>query len=580
MDRLIRMSRRAAIALTALVAVLVPALTPWTISSSGLSAALAGQIKREYGLDLTVSGPIVVSILPMPRVKLSSVAIGDPDGRFSIEAGQFKGVLRLASLLAGHARITDARIVGADIRIDPTRLPAADLGAAAAALRQKLEASPGSLINRVVIASSRIALSRGEAEPVVLWPKFEAVLRWPDKADLDLTASAIWNGETFTVSVAGLNVARLLSGQPEGVEIAAVGRPGTVRLLGDVTLKDGMPRFSGFGAVETPSIGAFARWSGLARDFAEVDRPAGISGDCVIDASGVEWPQVTMAIGDDRLEGSLAVLTGGARPQVRATLAGGNLDLSWILPIADPERAVPPPTDYDVRLSASLVRMGPVRLTDVASGILIRGDRLEVSLARASLAEGSVRGRLSAVLDGDARDFRGQLTLDGLRAERLSAETGMLRGVSGLVGLQANLEAAGDRQPDLVRSLRGKVSVVARDGEIAGLSLAALASRPEGAGMDRRGRMRFGRASLALDVAGGSAEITDGRIESLDAETRMTGRLSLIDGVLAVTATTQPAKQDGRTVQPIVLDFRGPIAAPSVVNVQSTGAITPAQSSR
>lgn len=579
---MLRRAPAALLALLAPLALLVPiglALTPWTLTPGRLSEALVGQVKREYGLDLRVSGPIVVSLLPVPRIKLSSVSIDDPEGRFSVAAGQLKGSLKLSSLLAARPRLSDARIVGADIRLDAGGLLSGEPGSTLARLKQKLDASPGSSwINRIVVASSRVTVTTAGGETVGLLPRFDAVLRWPEKADLDVTASALWNGEPVTLSLAGLNPALFLAGQPEGVEIRVAGRSVQANFVGDVALRDGVPRFTGLGAVETSSIGALARWSGLGRDFVEVDRAAGVSGDCVIDLNGIEWPRVTMSVGTDRLEGSLAILGGETRPQVRATLAGSELDLSWVIPLADPDRALPPPTDYDVRLSANTVRFGALRLADVASGILIKGDRMEVSLGRASLADGTIRGRFSAILGGEARDFKGQVSLDGLRVEKLGFDVGLLRGLSGTAGGQATLEATGERQPDFWRSLKGRVSLLARDGEIAGVSLTGAAGgRTETAGGTRRsGRTRFGRASLLLEIREGVGVITEGRIEGPDGDTRLSGRVSLADGTVAVTATTLPPPDSAAraTAQPpVVLDLRGPIGAPFISSVQSTGTI-------
>ncbi|WP_375458742.1 AsmA family protein [uncultured Enterovirga sp.] len=565
------MSRRSVALCLLAVMALVLALIPWEISSDRLRSAVARQIRNEFGLELGMQGRATLVFLPVPRLKIQGVTLADEAGAFSA-VGQFNGDLRLLSFLTARVRFSDVRIVRARIQV---ALDGAGRNAWTAGLdrlRERLTGGdPGpSRVDRIIVTDSELALVHPGDGQVTEWRRLNATIRWPEAGgDVDLSASGLWKGELVSVALSGLTPSLLLGGASDRLDIRATSRLGRVNLLGSVTLGP-TPHYAGLLAIQTPSLGSLARWTGLGLDLQDLDQPAGLSGDARLDSAGVEWPKAVLDLGRDRLDGSLAYRVDGERPKLRATLAGGDLDLGWVMPVANPTRATAPRGDYDVRLSASGMRMGDLRLGDLAAGILVSGERLEVSVARATLAGGSVKGRLSAALDGEGRDMRGQVSIDKVDLESLLSKTAPGRGISGTIGGQATFEALGESQADLSRHLRGRVMLVARDGEISGIALNEAAKRVDvrraaGATPDwRGGRTRFGEAQLHLNFADGVAEITDGRVQTITTQTRVRGRISLSDGALALQATTRLVDPPATERPFLVLDVRGPIEKPVV----------------
>ncbi|MDB5590463.1 AsmA family protein [Enterovirga sp.] len=573
------MSRRSIACLALGGVALVLALLPWTVSSDRVRSAVARQIHNEFGLKLGIDGPATFSLLPIPRLKLQRVTLADETGAFTAEAAQFKGELRLLSLLAARIRFSEVRIADARIRV---AIEGADTDSRAGHFRRmrerlaRLEGGP-SPVDRVVVTGSQLTVTGPGRARVTDWSRLNLVATWsgPD-GDVDVAASAVWQGEEVSAWLSGIAARSLIEGGPDNVEIRTASRHGRLNLVGSLTLGD-VPVFRGLVAGQTPSVGALARWTGWGLDLQAVDRPATLSGQAVLSADIIEWPQAVLEIGQDRLDGSLALRLDSDRPKLRATLAGGDLDLGWVLPVADPTRAVMPGADYDVRLSASGVRMGALQFGDLAAGVLVSSDRLDVSIARATLAGGSVRGRLSAALDGEGRDIRGQVSVDKVDLESLLSTASTGRGITGTVAGQATFEALGDSQPDLARHLRGRVALVARDGEISGIALNEAARRPEfrrGTPSPvawRGGRTRFGEAHLQLTLGDGIAEITSGSIQTPATQTRLRGRISLADGHLAIETSTRGTGEDagsGPQRPALVLDVRGPIEKP-VLNARA-----------
>ena len=563
------MTRRALVASILTVLGICALLAPWTIAFESLKDHVARQIQEGYGLDAAIHGKAVVSLLPIPRVKLQSVTLSDRTGAFRVDAAQIKGELQLLPLLSGRIRLADLRIASARIKLVVER--EGNLASAVDRLRTRLasELASGSRVDRLVVTSSQVRIEDRAHAPILDWEKVSLVARWPrPDADIDLSGSLRWRGEAITLSLAGLNPALLLSGQPDAVAIRAEASDARMSLAGDLVWSGGL-RFAGLAAADIAAFGPFARWTGLGRDLEEFQQPVTLSGKASIDASGIEWPQVSMTLGKGQLEGSLAVRVDGARPMLRGTLAGDELDLGWILPLMDPARLGVTEADYDVRVSASGLRLGPLKFVDVAAGILIAGDRLELSLGRAGFAGGTLRGRVSATLEGEGRDIKGQVALQRVDLDKLLSQTGAVRGITGTVGGQANFEATGDRQQELGRSLKGRVSLVARDGDIAGVALAETARQVEvrpaaAAGKDLRGgRTRYDHAQIDVSLAGATAEITSATIDTVATQTRVQGTLSLSDHTLAVTTWTRPLVGKGAPAseprEPVVLEIKGPL---------------------
>lgn len=551
------MSRRSVALLCLVACALLLGLLPWTVPSDRLTGIVARQLKRDYGLALAVHGRATLALLPVPRLKLEHVEVSDASGRSDGQVAMLGVELRPGPLALMRVRISELTVAGATaiVRLDGA---GPDLAATLLrGLRRGSDAEAGSRIERLVVRGSRLTLVRTDGEGRAEISDLAAAVRWPDpNGDLDIVGSGRWGGEAVSLALSGLNPSRLVSGRSDALSARLSTRLGQAVLTGDLAWRSG-PRFSGLITGDTPDIGELTRWAGAGLDFREFGRPLSVGGDGTFGLDGIEWPQATIALGGDRLEGSLAFRFDRDRPQLRATLASESLDLGWLLPIADPMRAEPPHSDYDVRLSASDLRLGPVRLRDAATGILVNGERLEVSLARAGIAGGSVRGRLTASLDGEERDVRAQVIADKLDAAQLFAALGTASVFSGTVGIQAVMDMSGARRLDL-SALRGRATVTASDGEIAGLSLGEMPRRQDGPAAARPGRTRFTRAAVGLDFSRGMAEITDGSIDTTATRTQLHGQVSLRDGSVALRTSTQAFGQDAGTRPPVVLDLRGP----------------------
>lgn len=566
------MSRRAIALFCLVAAVLAVAILPWPIASAVLREAVARQIRTEYGLRLGVQGGVTLALLPVPRLKFADISLSTDDRSATLTANQLKAELRVVPLLTGRLRIAQLSVAGAkaDVRLDAG-------GARLAKLMADYNARLGSglgwetRIDRLVVTGSELTIRDETGRTTAEIRALSGLVRWPDPSgEIDLQVSGTWRDEPVAVTLTGLTPRHLSSGKPDEVEVRVASRLARASLSGSLTWQDA-PRFEGQMELQSPSLAALTQWTGMGRDLRDFDRTLTLSGLGRFGPDGIEWPRALLDLGGTRLDGALGYRFDTARPQLRATLAGEDIDLGWIVPIADPSRSEPPRFDYDVRLSATALKLGPVQLRDAAAAVLVNSERLEVSLARATVAGGAIRGRLVALLDTDARDIKGHLALDKVDIETLLGSWSAQRGITGTLTSQATFDIAGDRLPEVAQQLKGRVTLAARDGEIAGISLGDGPRRPEArsgsvATTWRGGKTKFGSASVTLDVANGSAEIAEGVVETATTHTALSGSVSLTRGILALRTATRPtgAGSDAPGKPPVLLDIRGPLARPTV----------------
>jgi AsmA protein len=593
------MSRRAIAILLCLAALLALAVAPWTMSSARLNAQVKRQLQDGYGLDLIASGRTTIALLPVPRLKFTGVTLAAPDGTPLVRGAQLRGELRLLPLLAARLEMADLSVADARIAVMIGRDGTTSWDAPIAKLKARAaqDVSGSTHIRRLLVARSDIDIEDRRTGSRTHIGSVNAVLRWPNPdRGLDLSGSGRWGGETIDVSLSGIQPAALAAGRTSPLTLRAGSRLGEVTLSGNAAIAGGL-RLHGQVTANIPALDGFSRWTGLARARPGTGRALVASGELAISPGEIGFPQVRLAFDGAPLDGAVMLRRDGARPSLRATLAGDTLDLSpflpapgspwgrWPLDSADLDALRS--ADIDLRLSASAIQLGAVQLGDVAASLLTGPDRIELSLSRATLNSGVAKGR--AVLAGQgAYDVKLQGSVAQLDLGALLASLGQPRSVTGTAQGQTALEASGDTPDELLRSLSGRATILVRTGEVSGLSLAdALRQaddRPQGPLSWRGGRTPFQQAQLNLSLAGGVAEIQEGNLDSAALRTSLQGQVSLPDGKVVLKARTTPPVDSARESPVFVLDVDGrwdrPRMIPSVEAAIQRPVATPSAEAR
>ncbi|TGD97999.1 AsmA family protein [Methylobacterium nonmethylotrophicum] len=567
------MSRRTILALSggaATALALTAASLPWTIAAPQAASFAGRDLARRYGLGLAVAGPATLTLLPAPSLRFSGVRL-HRGGHDLVASEGLQVQLGLAGLLAGRAEVTGLVLERA--RITLPEGGEADWAEPAARLAARVAAGRGRHLRRLVLVDATLTARDPRTGLLERATGVNLVASWPrPSAGLDLSAAFTWRGVPAALTLTGLRPRELAAGAATPLAAALTWKAGTAEGSAEIDGSlvwpgeaDGQtnsrsgepaggPRLSGQGRFATPALPGTLAWLGIAPGPATPAGPVSFEGRLVARPGAVEWPEIRVQVGDNRLEGAAAASLVRGRLAVSGTLAAERLDLSGLVPGAEPgggwSRA--PLTldgltrgDLDLRLSAASARLGPVEAQDVAAGLLVREGTLEATLGRATVQGGTVKGRAALAALPAGLDARLQGSADRVDLGGLFADLGWPRWILGRAQGTVALDSAGSSLADLMGRLAGRAAATVEGGEILGLSLIDLAQRPETAAtaLRRGGRTHFERARVSLTVSDGVAEIGQGQVRGASLSASLGGRVFLAERRLGAEARIEPLSE-------------------------------------
>jgi AsmA protein len=584
------MSRRSILVVTlACLALIALALAPWTVTTTGLTAAVARQVRSVYGIDLTVRGRSTIAFLPVPRVKLEDVSLGYPGRPPLVEASQLRGDFRVWPLLVGNVTFAEVSLHDARVKLDIDEDGATEWANALGRQRDRIQGArtPSRHVRRLILSNAQIAVSDKQRGRDFRFHDVNLVANWPAvDGNLDITASGRWRGEIVQVSISNLLPAALLAGKKDRFTVDALAPTagGTHLTLNlEAALAEGL-RGAGHATFATKALRDLLHWSGVELPFGSLVNGATLAGDFTLDDNGVSFPTVQLTLGSDRLDGALSARVDRGRLAITGTLAAERLDLANVPPPFGP--LVSPGgywsfdplnlsdmggADLDLRISAASARVGPFRLDDLAANLLVRPARIEIALGRATLNKGMVKGRLALAPGPETHDVRLQGSFDRLDLGAFLADTGQTRWISGTAQGQINLESLGDSPAELLRRSQGRAAVNVRQGDLWGVAFAEalrrIERRPLSAPLEwKGGRTPFDQANLVLNVHGGVGNVLDATLTGAAARAGAQGRVSLVERSLALKATVEAVAVPTTTPGPaLVFDIQGPWSDVSIV---------------
>lgn len=93
------------IAIPVVLLVLAALLIPLFVNEDRLVSIAASQLQEKTGAELTVSGPVLLSLFPRLELEMADVRIAAPDSQANFQAGELSTGLALLPLLRGSAEI-------------------------------------------------------------------------------------------------------------------------------------------------------------------------------------------------------------------------------------------------------------------------------------------------------------------------------------------------------------------------------------------------------------------------------------------------------------------------------------------
>lgn len=536
------------------------AVLPWTLSSGGSEAMVVRQMRTDYDLQIDVKGQSTLALLPTPRIKLENVSITGMDGRIQIDGATLRGELGFWSWILGRGELTEIALSDAKINID---LKGADdnfwINHAA---RLRLQNS-SSRARQLIIANSSAAIHR-DLHPDIILDALNVAVDWSGvAAPLFLTASTSWKGKTISISKADVLPSALFSGKPSPFNLALAAAESQIDLSGTIRFDRSWDAIvSGKSSAKTASLRKLVEWMDVALPLAPLVEAVAIDGAFTTEKNITSWPSVRIKLGNDNLEGSLSFRIDNHRNGIDGTLATDNLDITrFLLPIRellDEKHSAPSlvdlnKADLDLRLSASTSTIGKLRMADMAVSLLLKPDRFEASLSRASIDKGIAKGRLLATGPVTAREIRVQGSLDNVSITSLASAMGIeTPGITGMAQTQFTLESRGATVPELLRQSHGRLALTITNGDIRGFSISdALKQNNANAAANileqAHGNTTFSNARINMLIEAGIGSIIDGSITMIGASSELRGGVSLINQTLSLNSLSFLNKAENRT---------------------------------
>jgi AsmA protein len=582
-----------------LVAAAMAAL-PHLVNLESQKERLTALVRDRTGRTLTVEGPVSLSILPQPALRLERVSLSNAPGGSAdsmVRLERLDLALDVVPLFSGEISVRRLVLVEPEIalEIDAQGRPNWRFEPAGPEARVREEAGspddseaggsqpralPKLSLPSVEVVDGRLSWSDARSGARYRIEDLDAVLSAPaTDAPVTVEAALDYGGRRVTLAGEGAAFGALLAGEPTEVSLDAGSDALRIAFAGRLAA-GGEVSAAGRVEVAAPSLAAAAAWLG-----AEVTQvPEGglsVVGDLAAGPARIALSGATIEVVDQRAQGDLAVALDGPRPAVSGRLALGRIDVDRLRamvggappPSGDAPAAPSGPADGPAPASAPVpIEIGFLRAVDadldlgldgvVAGGIEagptslsidLSGGRLGLALAETRLLDGTVAAR--AAIDGAADIPRAELELhlSGVQTRPLLAAAAGFDRLSGAAQGTATLRASGATDVAMLADLDGEGTVRFTDGAVEGVNIAAmlrnaLATLRGEPAPDREAPPRTDFAEL-----GASFRIVDGVARTGDL--RMLAPLVRMSGEGAVDL---PARRvDMRLAPRLVADLEG-----------------------
>jgi AsmA protein len=532
----------AALVAAALLAVVATALL---LDRDAVRAAVEAQVRAATGMQLSVAGPIRVSLFPTPTITFRDVRLGKA-AEPALSVDELTANLRMLALALQRYEIadlilTDARIV---VRRGPDGLSNWEPLIERLEGEMKSGASNAVMFSEVRIRNGVLNYRDDIRRVSETATGIDVSLAWPSiSRSFAATGEFNWRGERIDGGVSIANFASALSGERSGLRARLSSAPlklafdGTVANSSNLTVDGNLTvdstslrealRWAGH---DLPAGAGFGRFSLKARANATETSIALTNVNVELDGNVAEGVMSYGGDGRQILQGTLAAEALNVTPYMSTIrmMAGGTRD--WNRQPFDLRGLSG--NDLDLRLSAARMTVGKTNFGRTALGLNVRNGALTLSVGEAQLYGGVAKGSFNVTRVDSKADVRAQFQLTDVDLEACLGELFGMRRLAGKGTLGVTLEAAGTNPFGLAQSLDGRATLTSQNGALSGFNIEQLLKRLErrplsGAGDFRSGRTPFDKLTVAVRLNDGIASTEDVRFDGPTVQLTLNGAASI-----------------------------------------------------
>lgn len=547
------------VAAVLLIGVALFALFMAVLPRDALKTRLGEQVAAWTGREVSLRGDPELSFFPELTVTLRDVAVGAPGGMEDAEIAfmdRLEGTVRLLPLFIGRVEIASFRLVRPRLKLvhDETgrRNWQFDSGAAALQLAFAGDVPLGNFVleDGTVLYENRAEGTTEQLDSVNL------SVNWPSvRQPLAVDGSGIWRGEQVTLIGRADAPFEFLNGDSTPVEARLDSAPIAVRFTGDAAdFND--PALTGTITASTDSLRGFAAWLGSAIGPGSTLGAATLAGAASFRGDTLAVENATLTLDGNQATGAIEVRA-AEQPDIKGTLAFPTLDLTpYFTGFADTIKAggdwrvIAVDTAWfgglggDVRLSAGAVQIGALQFGDTAASVSLRDRRLEVGVAEARFAGGTLSGSIAVADRPDAPDSPVEVQLRALEFDLAQAGQAFNPGsrLTGTASVAVDAASSGRDLGSLAAGLGGTARLELKDGAFPLYGVAEIAVGGAGAVLAAGGpapATPVRTLSLGFSFAGGVAVLERAAVAALQFSADAKGWIGLLDGSLGLNGAVR-----------------------------------------
>ncbi|MCZ4281910.1 AsmA family protein [Kiloniella laminariae] len=508
-----------------LVVLVIAALliVPMFISLEDQKPLVAEKVKEATGRDLVIGGEISLSLFPSVAIEINGVSLSNyaqGQNKEMVSLDQMALELQVMPLLSQEIVIDRFVLVKPVINLEVDKdgkpnwvfeqaatpsAPATDSGTAESGSDEGISLGGLSLGDvRIVDGELHyVDLASGASEDLSAI-NLEIALKALDQP-LSLDGKLDWKAQTIALTAGIANLQNLIDGGNSDLEASIASDPVNFDFKG-VVAQGSEFALAGALNLDVPSVVGLTSWVGvpLERQSENTFEKLSVKGD--LDLKGAVIAFENVAINFDALsaEGGLRIDASGAKPDIRASLSTGVLDVTPYLPAetenssgsSDTASTTPSQTpassgnqgwsnepidfsglqtvnaDLSLKSAGVIVRKITIGASDLA--ILLKDGKLTADLNELSLYDGMAKGKV--VLNAASATPASQVdfVLSGVQAEPLLRDSADFEKLLGTLNATANLTTQGASEMQLVSNLNGAGDFLFKDGAVKGINIASL----------------------------------------------------------------------------------------------------------
>jgi len=520
--------------------------TSWLINRDMLCNTVEAQIRAVTGLELSVDGPIDVSVFPASYVSFHNVRLKGGGTDPALHVDVLTANLQLLPLLLHRFEIADLMMLRPEIRVVRTADGESNWTPFIETIVRTMKPGADNQISfsEIWIQDGVLTYEDAANHTSETLGNIDLSLAWPSiSRSFAATGQFDWRGERVDASISFSDFLAALSGDRSGLKARIAGAPLKLAFDGNVANRTSA-MMEGTLTIDSPSLRNALRWTGQPAPGRGGFGRFALKARANVVGGSVALTNVNVELDGNVAEGVMTYANNG-RHTLQATLAADALDFTpyistfrllasgardWNRQLFDLNTLST--TDLDMRLSAARVTVGSSRLGHTAIGTNLRDGTLALSVGEAQVYGGVAKGSFSVARSDAVADIKAQFQFADVDLQACAGELFGISKLSGRGNLNISLLASGSSPFGLAQSLDGTVTLTGHDGAISGFNVEQLLKRLErrplsGGGNFRNGATPYDSLTIALKFSDGIATAKDIRIEGPATRITLTGTASV-----------------------------------------------------